>query len=96
MPVAIRGGIGKSADRVLSRFVGGRMILTLPITLGLLAASILLTVVFGWLGARPKQLGEVRMVNWQIPMMITAATTLMMLVHLLGLFGAQTGAGRPF
>jgi hypothetical protein len=72
------------------------MNLTLPITLALLGIGAALTGLFGWLGARPKQLGKPRMVNWQILMMFSAAWCLMMIVHLLNLFGATTGGQQRY
>jgi hypothetical protein len=72
------------------------MNLTLPITLALLAFGAGLTGLFGWLGARPKVLGKPRMINWQLLMMFSAAFCLIMLVHLLNLFGAQTGGQQRY
>ena len=61
--------------------------------LGLGAA---LVVLFGWLGARPKPLGRPRMAPWPLLMLITAASTLMVLVHLLNILGAHTGGQQQF
>ncbi len=70
--------------------------MTLPITVALLALFVALTCLFGWLGARPKVLGKPRMINWQLLMMFSAAGCLLMLVHLLNLFGAHTGGQQQF
>jgi hypothetical protein len=70
--------------------------MNLTITLALLGASVALTVLFGWLGARPKVPGQPQLMPWQVFMMFTAAVSLMMLVHLLNLGGASTGANRPY
>ena len=66
----------------------------LPITLALLAVTAAITALCGWLGARPKIPGKTQMVPWQFLMMLSAAFTLLMLVHLLNLFGAHTGGSQ--
>jgi len=63
--------------------------MTLPITLALLAVGLVLTGLFGWLGARPRPLHQPRLVPWQFLMMLAAAWSLMMLVHLLSLIGVH-------
>jgi hypothetical protein len=65
--------------------------MTLPITLALMALGVALTGLFGWLGARPKPLGQPRMAPWQLLMVVAAAGSLMMVVHVLNLLGAHTG-----
>ncbi|MDR3512929.1 MAG: hypothetical protein P4L73_14935 [Caulobacteraceae bacterium] len=65
--------------------------MSLIITLVLLAATLALTGLFGWLGARPKVPGRPRMAPWQFLMMLSASFALLMAVHLLNLFGLQTG-----
>jgi VIT1/CCC1 family predicted Fe2+/Mn2+ transporter len=65
--------------------------MNLPVTIALVVAFGLLAGLFGWLGARPKIPGKPQMVPWQFLMMLTAALALLMLVHLLNLFGLQTG-----
>jgi len=70
--------------------------MTLPLTLALLGIGAVLTALFGWLGARPKQIGKPQMVPWQILMMIAAAWCLMMVVHILNLFGAHTGGQQRY
>jgi hypothetical protein len=68
----------------------------LAITLAVLAFAAALTALFGWLGARPKPLGRPRMVPWQLLMMLMAAVTMMILVHVLNLLGAHTGGQQRF
>ena len=65
--------------------------MSMPITLALLATLAGLTILFGWLGARPRDFTRPRMVNWQILMMLTAAGAMMMMVHALNLVGVTTG-----
>ncbi len=62
--------------------------MTLPVTLALLAAVIALAVFAGWRGSRPSQphLG-VRMVPWRFVMILAAAVTLLLVVHLAALLG---------
>ena len=65
---------------------------SIPVTLGLAAAGAALTVLFGWLGARPPnpQRGP-RLVPYRFLMVLAAAWVLLMLVHLANLAGVQTG-----
>lgn len=71
--------------------------MSLIVTIALLALGAALTVLFGWMGARPRELGKPQMVPWQILMMFAAAWCLLMVVHILNLLGAHTGAqqGAP-
>jgi hypothetical protein len=69
--------------------------MNLIITAIALAACVGSTVVFGWLGARPRtDLTRPRMVNWQVLMLIAAAVSMMMLVHVANLVGVKTGGGQ--
>jgi hypothetical protein len=69
--------------------------MNLIITSILLAAAVGSTVVFGWLGARPRtDLTKPRMVPWQLLMLLAAAGAMMMLVHALNLIGVKTGGGQ--
>lgn len=66
--------------------------LTLPVTLALLALGLGLTLVFGWLGARPPDLKRgPRLLPYRFLMLLAAAWSLLMLVHLANLAGVQTG-----
>jgi VIT1/CCC1 family predicted Fe2+/Mn2+ transporter len=65
--------------------------MTLTLTLILLAVAFALAGFCGWMGARPRVIGKPRMVPWQFLMMLSAAFGLLMIVHLLNLFGVQTG-----
>jgi hypothetical protein len=66
----------------------------LTITLGLLAFGIALTVGCGWMGARPKDYLKPRLIPWTILMLVGAVFVLVVAVHLLNLFGMNTG-GQP-
>jgi hypothetical protein len=59
----------------------------LPITTALLVASILLTVLFAWLGMRPRAPGRPRLAPWPMIMLFSGAFSLMMIIHLLTLLG---------
>jgi len=67
----------------------------LPLTLAACALFLVLTVVCGWLGARPINiLKGPRMIPWRPLMMICVVGLMLMLVHLANLLGFQTG-GPP-
>ncbi|KQW86698.1 hypothetical protein [Brevundimonas sp. Root1279] len=62
--------------------------MTLTVTLGLIAATLILTVFAGWRGARPSQPHQgVRMVPWRFIMLLSAAFLVLLLVHLGALLG---------
>ncbi len=64
----------------------------LPVTLGLAAVGLGLTLVFGWFGARPPNLKRgPRLIPHRFLMLLSAAFTLLMLVHLANLAGVETG-----
>jgi hypothetical protein len=64
----------------------------LPVTLGLAAVGLGLTLLFGWLGARPPNLKRgPRLLPYRFLMLMAAAFTLLMLVHLANLAGVETG-----
>lgn len=65
--------------------------MSLTLTLILLGVALALAGFCGWMGARPKVLGKPRMVPWQFLMMLSAALGILMAVHLLNLFGIETG-----
>ena len=57
------------------------------LTGGLAAAALIVTVLFGWLGARPaKVLGAPRLVPSRILMLFTFAFMVTLLIHLVTLF----------
>ncbi|MBA3811721.1 MAG: hypothetical protein H0X27_08810 [Caulobacteraceae bacterium] len=61
------------------------MTLTLTVALAGLAAA--LTVLFGWLGARPaRPLAAPRLVPWRLLMIVAFAGAVAMLVHAVNLF----------
>ena len=68
--------------------------MTLPITIALMLAFVGLTVLFGWLGAKPRDYSKPPPPPWQVFMLISAALVLVMLVGLLNELGITTGAGR--
>lgn len=62
--------------------------MSLTVTLGLIAAALILTVFAGWRGARPSQPHQgVRMVPWRFVMLLSAAFLVLLLVHLGALLG---------
>jgi hypothetical protein len=67
---------------------------TLPITAALLLAAIAVTVLCGWMGARPRDYSKPRMVPWQLLMLISAAVCLVLLVGVLNELGVTSGANH--
>lgn len=66
--------------------------LSLPVTLALLAVGLGLTLLFGWRGARPPNLKRgPRLLPYRFLMLLAAAWVLVMLVHLANLLGLETG-----
>ena len=64
--------------------------MTLSTTLILLAASLGLTLLAGWRGARPPDPRKgPRMIPWRFIMLAGAALALLLLIHLTTLFGAE-------
>ena len=62
------------------------------VTLILLAVSLGLTLLFGWLGARPPNLKRgPRLLPYRFLMLLAAAMGLLLLVHLVNLAGVRTG-----
>lgn len=60
----------------------------LTVTLAIIAATVGLTVFAGWRGARPPDLIKgPRMIPWRLVMVLSAASTLYLLVHLAALAG---------
>lgn len=80
--VACKRGVGQGSAR--RGELDQRMDLSLTATLAALAAA--LTVLFGWLGARPaKPLSRPRLVPWRLLMVLAFAATVAMLVHAVAL-----------
>jgi hypothetical protein len=69
--------------------------MSLIITLSLLGGSVASAGLFGWLGARPRPLGQPRLAPYPFLMLLSAAFALLMTVHLLNLLGMSTGGGQP-
>ena len=68
--------------------------MSLPLTLGLLAAALALTIFAGWRGSRPWDLTRgVRMVPWRLIMLLSGAVILVLAVHLGTLMGIPQ---RPY
>jgi hypothetical protein len=66
--------------------------MSLPITLGLLAAFAALALFAGWRGARPPDLSKgPRMAPWRLIMLTAAMGAVLMVVHAVNLLGVQTG-----
>ncbi len=64
----------------------------LKVTLAAVIAAALLAVLFGWLGARPPDPTRgPRLMPWRWLMVLSAATVMLMLVHLVNLLGVTTG-----
>ena len=60
--------------------------MTLPVTLSIAGAALVLTLLFGWLGARPsKPAGPPRLIPWRFMMMIALVAVIAMLVHAVAL-----------
>jgi hypothetical protein len=65
--------------------------MNLTVTLGLMALGAVAAVGCGWMGARPKDYLKPRIIPWQGLMLVCGIFVLMMTIHLLNLFGMQTG-----
>lgn len=64
------------------------MVLTLPVTLALIAACLALAVFAGWRGARPWDPREgVRMAPWRLIMLLSGAAIFVLVIHVGGLLG---------
>jgi hypothetical protein len=62
-------------------------------TLVLAAGFLALTVLFGWLGARPARLlGRPRLVPWRFLMLLTFVGLIGALVHVVALLRASSGS----
>ncbi|MEP6968138.1 MAG: hypothetical protein ABI906_08660 [Pseudomonadota bacterium] len=60
--------------------------MTLTLTAAIAALAAALTVLFGWLGARPaRPLAAPRLVPWRLLMVLAFAATVAMLVHAVAL-----------
>jgi hypothetical protein len=69
--------------------------MSLPLTLGLIAAAVALAVFAGWRGAQPSQPHRgVRMIPWRFVMVMSCALVLLLVVHAAALLGMpQSGPG---
>ena len=66
--------------------------LTLPVTLGLTAAAVVVSALCGWMGARPPDLRRgPRLAPYRFLMLLSAAFAIPMLVHAANLLGVRTG-----
>jgi hypothetical protein len=66
--------------------------MSLPVTLAIAAALLVLALAAGWLGARPPNPHRgPRMAPWRFIMLLAVAGLLLMLVHLVNLMGVTTG-----
>ncbi len=67
--------------------------MNLTVTLGLAAGFLTLTLVFGWMGARPaKPLARPRLVPWRFLMLLAFVGTLATLVHVVALVRGASGS----
>jgi len=65
----------------------------MSLTLVLAAALLALTVLFGWIGARPaKPLAHPRLVPWRFLMLLTFVGMIATLVHAVALLRAANGS----
>lgn len=65
---------------------------TVPVTLGLIAMLFACALFCGWRGARPPDLMRgPRMIPWRLLMVASATGVLIFLVHLVNLLGVTTG-----
>ena len=84
-----------SAERVNERLKltpGCEVQVSLAVTISLLAATLGLTVLCGWRGARPPDLHRgPRLAPWRFLMLLSAAGAMLLLVHLVNLLGVETG-----
>ena len=60
--------------------------MSVTLTLILLAVAIASTVFCGWRGAKPPHPLKVRMMPWRFLMLLSAAMTMLLLIHLAKLF----------
>lgn len=63
--------------------------MSMPLTLSLLAASLILMTFAGWRGARPSDFLKPRMVPWRFIMLLSAALAFLLMVHVGTLLGVQ-------
>ena len=68
--------------------------MNMTVTLALMAAGVAAAVGCGWMGSRPKDYLKPRVVPWQMLMLVSGVFVLLLVIHLLGLFGMNTG-GQP-
>lgn len=68
------------------------MDLNLPLTLTLLALFAGLTVLSGWLGARPPDLRKEnpRLIPWRFVMLLAATVSIFLIIHALTVLGLKT------
>jgi drug/metabolite transporter (DMT)-like permease len=65
----------------------------LTVTLGLAAGFLILTVLFGWIGARPaKPLAPPRLVPWRLFMLLAFVGMIATLVHVVALVRGVSGS----
>ena len=66
--------------------------MNLPVTSTLLVASLVLTVIFGWFGARPPVPGRTRLAPWRFMMLLAFTGLIAIAVHMVALLrGVQGG-----
>ncbi len=74
--------------------------MTFPITAALAGGCLLLTLLFGWQGARPPKPGRVRLAPWRFMMVLAFTATIAFAVHLVTLAresaGQDSAPGAPF
>jgi len=66
--------------------------MTVTTTVIILAIAAALTVAFGYMGQRPMNpVKGPSLIPWRLLMVLSFTVSLLMIVHLLNLFGVQTG-----
>ena len=83
MSKTVLGASARSEKWKVSRYRHPTM--SLPTTLALAIVSLILTWVFGWLGARPSRPGRTRLAPWRFIMLLAFTTLIAMAVHLVDL-----------
>ena len=97
VPCGQKAARAKGALLIAGRACDMRSQMDLPLTLALCAGLAALTVGAGWMGARPPNpLKGPRLIPWRMIMLISAAVLMVMLAHLLNLFGVTTGRGGSY
>jgi hypothetical protein len=71
--------------------------MTLPVTIALMAATAALFALAAWRSGKPAEPGRIRLIPWTLIMVFSGGFFMLLLAHLFGHFGIETGRGfmRP-